>query len=170
MKTLLAQGDLIFTHENRGVPEPEYDIEDYRNEEEVDPEWFTVQGSNITKSKVNESNLLSTGYTCKMTVGEFKYDKVLINVNDCAKLPEYGGDCSDLKCDGQYENYTEDCSCHINPPCGSCLESNLECNKCGKVIYMDEEEEEEEYCPCGCGVTLDEQCECSDDQFKSMVS
>jgi hypothetical protein len=29
---------------------------------------------------------------------------------------------------------TVNCSCHISPPCNSCLEGNLECDFCGEFF------------------------------------
>ena len=48
--------------------------------------------------------------------------------------PGYGeGDkCNRDGCDGVIElNNKEICSCHIDPPCSACLNTNKICHKCG---------------------------------------
>jgi hypothetical protein len=42
-----------------------------------------------------------------------------------------GLSCTDEDCDGTFEYVTENCSCHINPPCESCINATLACTKCG---------------------------------------
>lgn len=32
----------------------------------------------------------------------------------------------------------KDCSCHISPPCGSCVENPLVCLECGEDPYKEE--------------------------------
>lgn len=45
--------------------------------------------------------------------------------------------CLYMDCTGLYEyRDVENCSCHINPPCGACVENPLVCNQCGE--YPDE--------------------------------
>jgi hypothetical protein len=42
-----------------------------------------------------------------------------------------GDPCPIEGCDGKlYYPKGENCSCHINPPCGSCTDTVLTCNKC----------------------------------------
>lgn len=43
-----------------------------------------------------------------------------------------GDTCGRLGCDGLIEEDYRDssCSCHINPPCGHCVEMTYHCNKC----------------------------------------
>lgn len=31
-----------------------------------------------------------------------------------------------------------DCSCHLHPPCGNCVEAKIECPECGWVPAMEE--------------------------------
>lgn len=33
----------------------------------------------------------------------------------------------------------EDCSCHISPPCGSCVNNPLRCDTCGEDPYEENE-------------------------------
>lgn len=45
---------------------------------------------------------------------------------------EEGDVCNRDGCDGVIEwSKPDNCSCHINPPCSSCLETYLLCPKCG---------------------------------------
>ncbi len=38
-------------------------------------------------------------------------------------------------CDeGILDHVSINCSCHISPPCDSCLEGNLKCNECGEFF------------------------------------
>lgn len=49
-------------------------------------------------------------------------------------LPPYeeGGDCPAPGCSGVLEySKPENCSCHINPPCGACTSTFLLCPECG---------------------------------------
>lgn len=44
---------------------------------------------------------------------------------------EEGDKCKDKSCDGVYEyGDVENCSCHINPPCGQCTNISLTCSEC----------------------------------------
>lgn len=43
---------------------------------------------------------------------------------------EEGCDCPE-GCGGAMELATKSCSCHISPPCDSCVEGRLECSGCG---------------------------------------
>ena len=48
--------------------------------------------------------------------------------------PEEGGRCPECYIDklGRlYRSKSENCSCHINPPCGSCMAVYLVCDECG---------------------------------------
>lgn len=49
-----------------------------------------------------------------------------------------GDKCTYSDCDGMFEYIREgQCSCHISPPCSSCVDAPLICNKCGE--YSDED-------------------------------
>ena len=49
--------------------------------------------------------------------------------------PEAGDNC---ECGGTYEyEESENCSCHISPPCDSCLEVELICSDCGEYATDD---------------------------------
>lgn len=40
--------------------------------------------------------------------------------------------CPDEECKGTMkEKPSENCSCHINPPCSACMNAGLVCDKCG---------------------------------------
>lgn len=41
-------------------------------------------------------------------------------------------------CTGTLRSIQEGCSCHINPPCQSCVEASLECDKCYREICYSE--------------------------------
>lgn len=43
---------------------------------------------------------------------------------------EEGDTCNRDGCKGTMVFAPENCSCHINPPCGSCLDG-MTCDKCG---------------------------------------
>lgn len=46
-------------------------------------------------------------------------------------MKEEGDECVNKKCTGYYEfREVEECSCHINPPCGACAENPLVCSIC----------------------------------------
>ncbi len=47
---------------------------------------------------------------------------------------EVGAGCAEPKCSGtlQIKDVSEHCSCHINPPCQTCVEAPLECDECGE--------------------------------------
>ena len=45
------------------------------------------------------------------------------------------GPCPHEDCTGTlFISRQGDCTCHITPPCGSCVEAPLECNKCHDVF------------------------------------
>jgi hypothetical protein len=56
--------------------------------------------------------------------------------------PEEGGTCRHNDCSGVYELVKEDdrmgCSCHINPPCSTCVNMTIECTKCHDRPWEDE--------------------------------
>jgi len=42
-------------------------------------------------------------------------------------------DMAGMRCDGEmYLAESENCSCHISPPCGSCTDAPILCSVCGK--------------------------------------
>lgn len=45
---------------------------------------------------------------------------------------EVGEVCNRDGCDGHMDShkFTDDCSCHISPPCHHCLDTYVMCNKC----------------------------------------
>jgi hypothetical protein len=46
--------------------------------------------------------------------------------------PEEGDRCPEEGCDGKmFYDAVENCSCHINPPCGNCEHNPLVCDTCG---------------------------------------
>ncbi len=49
-------------------------------------------------------------------------------------MSEEGQACTETGCDGtlEVEDVSENCSCHINPPCQACVEAPLTCNICGE--------------------------------------
>jgi len=50
---------------------------------------------------------------------------------------EEGGKCPETGCDGKmFYGAVKNCSCHINPPCGNCVNNPLVCDTCG---YEEEE-------------------------------
>lgn len=50
-----------------------------------------------------------------------------------------GAICNRDGCEGVMRFKTpDDCSCHISPPCTSCVESNLRCDDCGAFHGDDE--------------------------------
>lgn len=49
-----------------------------------------------------------------------------------------GDKCVHSDCDGLFEYIRQgQCSCHISPPCSSCVDAPLVCNKCGE--YSEDE-------------------------------
>lgn len=49
-------------------------------------------------------------------------------------FPEEGDRCAEPKCDGKlFFPKAENCSCHISPPCNSCVSVRLTCDECGWV-------------------------------------
>lgn len=45
---------------------------------------------------------------------------------------EEGSPCPEEGCNGVLQNApSRNCSCHINPPCSSCVDAGYECNICG---------------------------------------
>lgn len=67
-----------------------------------------------------------------------KIDGILhcLHCGDTAKIKTYeeGMDCIEDNCIGSLEYIRQDsCSCHINPPCSSCVNAPLTCNKCGEL-------------------------------------
>ncbi|CAH9016482.1 conserved hypothetical protein [Vibrio phage 137E35-1] len=53
--------------------------------------------------------------------------------NTCGNVriePEEGGKCPECK-NGELTYHAENCTCHINPPCGYCIDAPLTCNHCG---------------------------------------
>lgn len=49
-----------------------------------------------------------------------------------------GDKCMHSDCDGLFEYIRQgQCSCHISPPCSSCVDAPLVCNKCGE--YSEDE-------------------------------
>jgi hypothetical protein len=49
-----------------------------------------------------------------------------------AGFREEGDKCPERKCDGiMFFPKSENCSCHISPPCGSCADIKLTCRDCG---------------------------------------
>jgi hypothetical protein len=50
-----------------------------------------------------------------------------------------GSKCKDTNCSGILElEKVENCSCHISPPCHSCMELRLLCNECGHDPNLEE--------------------------------
>lgn len=48
---------------------------------------------------------------------------------------EEGNKCADPECKGLMGfRPVENCSCHINPPCGACTDNPLVCLECGLQI------------------------------------
>lgn len=46
-----------------------------------------------------------------------------------------GDRCNRQGCDGEMERYDEpDCSCHISPPCGNCVNAEFICPKCEYLV------------------------------------
>jgi hypothetical protein len=57
------------------------------------------------------------------------------------RMKEEGDFCDEEGCTGKLEvRPGENCSCHLSPPCQSCVEAPLVCGVCGKEFYPDEEE------------------------------
>ncbi len=50
--------------------------------------------------------------------------------------PEESGKCPDCG-KGELTYHAEDCTCHINPPCGYCIDAPLTCNECGAEFEED---------------------------------
>ena len=47
-------------------------------------------------------------------------------------IHEEGGPCPEDGCNGKLDLApSKNCSCHINPPCSSCVDAGLVCNACG---------------------------------------
>lgn len=46
---------------------------------------------------------------------------------------EEGGNCPSCA-KGSMQYMSENCSCHISPPCGSCVDAPLECDSCGEAV------------------------------------
>lgn len=54
---------------------------------------------------------------------------------------EEGSKCPQNNCDGtlDYEYRTDDCNCHISPPCSQCVEKPLRCRECGFEVDVNEQ-------------------------------
>ncbi len=50
--------------------------------------------------------------------------------------PEESGKCPDCG-KGELTYLAENCTCHINPPCGYCIDAPLTCNECGAEFVED---------------------------------
>lgn len=51
---------------------------------------------------------------------------------------EEGSSCPE-GCGGTLEyKRVDDCSCHISPPCNSCVDAPLVCDKCGHTIERED--------------------------------
>lgn len=48
-------------------------------------------------------------------------------------IHEEGDNCKDEQCTGTYEfSESQNCTCHISPPCDDCVDVPLVCNECGE--------------------------------------
>lgn len=54
---------------------------------------------------------------------------------------EEGDPCTQEDCKGilSFDYRTDDCSCHISPPCSQCVEKLLRCNECGFEVDVNEQ-------------------------------
>ena len=53
--------------------------------------------------------------------------------------PEPGAACPIEDCTGHLGDQElpgENCSCHISPPCGACLEAPYKCDTCGEEFFQ----------------------------------
>lgn len=56
-------------------------------------------------------------------------------VTPCTGPFDEGDMCPDSQCDGRLSTKpTENCSCHISPPCSACLDAPLICDACAMEI------------------------------------
>ena len=56
------------------------------------------------------------------------------------EYPEEGGPCTQQNCTGYFFfPPVENCSCHIAPPCGRCVDNPLTCNTCWYAVEKEHE-------------------------------
>lgn len=56
----------------------------------------------------------------------------------CGAILDGGAICEGtLECWTDVRGPIENCSCHINPPCGTCVASPLVCSKCDLEVGLD---------------------------------
>jgi hypothetical protein len=61
------------------------------------------------------------------------------NEIDPSVVPEPDGRCRYKGCSGSYVvTRRGDCSCHIAPPCGACVDAPLVCSICGDDVHRED--------------------------------